>query len=40
MYRYCPNESDIIIKKENPKDNNRFIFCGMEKTEFEEEKLE
>ena len=40
MYRYFPNESDIIIKKENPKDNYRFIFCGMKKTEFEEEKLE
>ena len=40
MYRYFPNESDIITLKENPKDNYRFIFCGMKKTEFEEEKLE
>ena len=40
MYRYFPSESDIITIKENPKDNYRFIFCGMKKTEFEEEKLE
>ena len=39
MYRYFPKESDIIVKSENPKDNYRFIFCGMPKTEFEEEKL-
>ena len=39
MYRYFPNESDIITINENPKDNYRFIFCGMKKTEFEEEKL-
>ena len=40
MYRYFPNESDIITLQENPKDNYRFIFCGMKKTEFEEKKLE
>ena len=40
MYRYFPNESDIITLHENPKDNYRFIFCGMKKTEFEEQKLE
>ena len=40
MYRYFPNESDIITLYENPKDNYRFIFCGMKKTEFEEQKLE
>ena len=39
MYRYFPNENDIIIKKENPKDNYRFIFNGVEKTEFEIKKL-
>lgn len=40
MYRYFPNESDIIVKKEKPEENYRFIFCGMQKTEFEEKKLE
>ena len=40
MYRYFPNENDIIIKNENPKDNYRFIFNGVEKTQFEKEKLE
>lgn len=40
MYRYFPNEEDIIIKNENPKDNYRYIFNGMEKTPFEQEKLE
>ena len=40
MYRYFPNENDIIVKNKNPKDNYRFIFNGMEKTEFEKEKLE
>ena len=40
MYRYFPNESDIITLQENPKDNYRFIFCGMKKTEFEDKKLE
>ena len=40
MYRYFPNENDIIIKSDNPKDNYRFIFNGMEKTPFEQEKLE
>ena len=40
MYRYFPNENDIIIKSDNPKDNYRFIFNGMEKTPFEKEKLE
>ena len=39
MYRYFPNESDIIVLNENPKDNYRYIFCGMKKTEFEEQKL-
>ena len=40
MYRYFPNENDIIIKNKNPKDNYRFIFNGMEKTPFEKEKIE
>ena len=40
MYRYFPNDNDIIIRQKNPKDNYRFIFNGMEKTEFEKEKLE
>ena len=40
MYRYFPDENDIIIKSENPKDNYRFIFNGMEKTPFEQQKLE
>ena len=40
MYRYFPNENDIIIKEKNPKDNYRFIFNGMEKTEFEQEKFD
>ena len=40
MYRYFPNENDIIIKEKNPKDNYRFIFNGMEKTPFEQEKLD
>ena len=40
MYRYFPNENDIIIRQKNPKDNYRFIFNGMEKTQFEKEKLE
>ena len=40
MYRYFPNENDIMIKSENPKDNYRFIFNGMEKTPFEQQKLE
>ena len=40
MYRYFPNENDIIIKNKNPKDNYRFIFNGMEKTAYEKEKLE
>ena len=40
MYRYFPNENDIIVKNENPKDNYRFIFNGMEKTPFEQQKLE
>ena len=40
MYRYFPKEEDIIIKNKNPKDNYRFIFNGMKKTPFEEEKLE
>ena len=34
MYRYFPNESDIIVLNENPKDNYRFIFCGMKKTHY------
>ena len=40
MYRYFPNENDIIIKSENQKENCRFIFNGMEKTPYEQEKLE
>ena len=40
MYRYFPKEEDIIIKNKNPKENYRFIFNGMEKTPFEQEKLE
>ena len=40
MYRYFPNENDIIIKNKNPKENYRFIFNGMEKTLYEKEKLE
>ena len=40
MYRYFPNENDIIVKNKNPKDNYRFIFNGMEKTDFEKEKIE
>ena len=40
MYRYFPNEKDIIIKNKNPKENYRFIFNGMEKTPYEKEKLE
>ena len=40
MYRYFPNENDILIKNKNPKDNYRFIFNGMDKTPYEKEKLE
>ena len=40
MYRYFPNENDILIKNKNPKDNYRFIFNGMDKTPYENEKLE
>lgn len=40
MYRYFPEETDIIVKSKNPKDNYRFIFNGVLKTSFEEEKLE
>ena len=31
MYRYFPNENDIIIKGESPKDNYRFIFMEWKK---------
>jgi hypothetical protein len=40
MYRYFPSEKDILIKNKNPKDNYRYIFNGMKKTDYEEEKLE
>ena len=40
MFRYFPNESDIIIKGANPKENYRYIFNGVEKTPYEQEKLE
>ena len=40
MYRYFPNENDILIKNKNPKDNYRFIFNGIEKTPFEKQKME
>ena len=40
MYRYFPNEDDILVKNKNPKDNYRFIFNGMDKTPYEKEKLE
>jgi hypothetical protein len=40
MYRYFPKEEDIIIKNKNPKENYRFIFNGMEKTPYEQKKLE
>ena len=39
MYRFFPSESDIIIIQKNPKDNYRFIFSGMKKTDFEKQKL-
>ena len=40
MYRYFQNEKDILIKNKNPKENYRYIFNGMKKTPYEEEKLE
>ena len=40
MYRYFPNENDIMVKNKNPKDNYRFIFNGVDKTPYEKEKLE
>ena len=40
MYRYFPKEKDILVKNKNPKDNYRYIFNGIEKTSYEQEKME
>lgn len=40
MYRYIPPQNDIIqIDPSDPKDNIRFIFNGLPKTDFEKQKL-